>query len=271
MLVGATFRFDKEVVFALTGAPVSARLNQRPVPMWRAISARRDDILSIGALASGVCSLLCVRGGIVTESVLGSRSTHVSAQFGGIDGRPLRARDKIRRGSVSRYAEASDASGDRSMRDTMADIARYVQRRSIRVVLGPHTHMISGDVRSLLEGDDYTISVETSRVGTRLEGKKIVDPPSGSMETEAAWPGAIQLLPSRLPIVLGPEAAPTGGYPIIASVIAADLPSFAQKRAGDCIRFVCVTLEEARQADLAARSSLDHVLHSHVQPEGVSG
>ena len=39
----------------------------------------------------------------------------------------------------------------------------------------------------------------------------------------------------------------TGGYPILANVIAADLPSLGQLRPRDEIRFEVVSLEEARR------------------------
>ena len=38
----------------------------------------------------------------------------------------------------------------------------------------------------------------------------------------------------------------TGGYPVIAGVIAADMPRLAQLKPGDAIRFVTIEVEAAR-------------------------
>jgi allophanate hydrolase subunit 2 len=49
--------------------------------------------------------------------------------------------------------------------------------------------------------------------------------------------GAVQVPPSGQPIVFLADHPPTGGYPVIAVVLAADLPVAAQLRPGDQVRF----------------------------------
>jgi allophanate hydrolase subunit 2 len=60
--------------------------------------------------------------------------------------------------------------------------------------------------------------------------------------------GAIQVTPAGQPIVLFVEQQTTGGYPKIANVIGADLFRLGQLRPRDQVRFVRVTLDEAREA-----------------------
>jgi allophanate hydrolase subunit 2 len=48
----------------------------------------------------------------------------------------------------------------------------------------------------------------------------------------------------------------TGGYPLIATVIQADLPLIAQLAPGQALRFEAVSLEAARAAYLAMLASL---------------
>jgi allophanate hydrolase subunit 2 len=57
--------------------------------------------------------------------------------------------------------------------------------------------------------------------------------------------GAIQVTPSGGLIVLHVDHQSTGGYPVIATVISADLPLLAQARPGDTVRFRTVDLAEA--------------------------
>jgi len=52
----------------------------------------------------------------------------------------------------------------------------------------------------------------------------------------------------------------TGGYPKIATVISADLPVVARRRAGDRLRFVAIAVEEAEQICRAAERRLSEML-----------
>jgi allophanate hydrolase subunit 2 len=67
------------------------------------------------------------------------------------------------------------------------------------------------------------------------------------MASQGVLPGAIQVPPDGQPIILGWDGPVTGGYPVIAGVVAADLPRLAQLRPGDAVRFVTIEVEAARQ------------------------
>jgi allophanate hydrolase subunit 2 len=68
------------------------------------------------------------------------------------------------------------------------------------------------------------------------------------MRSEAVVTGAIQITPDGLPLVLFVDRPTTGGYPVIATVISADLPALGQVRARETVRFEWVTRAEARDA-----------------------
>jgi allophanate hydrolase subunit 2 len=53
--------------------------------------------------------------------------------------------------------------------------------------------------------------------------------------------GALQVPPDGRPVILGPDRPSTGGYPVIAVVVDADLDRLAQLRPGD--RLVLATLD----------------------------
>jgi allophanate hydrolase/urea carboxylase len=72
----------------------------------------------------------------------------------------------------------------------------------------------------------------------------------------AVMPGSIQLPPNGEPIVLLNDAQTTGGYPIIGTVIEADLRHFAQLKSGDFLHFEFVSLE---QAHLAQQKLIAHL------------
>jgi len=58
--------------------------------------------------------------------------------------------------------------------------------------------------------------------------------------------GAIQIPPDGGPIVLMPDHATVGGYPVVACVITADLARLGQLRPGDPLRFAAVDRRAAR-------------------------
>jgi len=60
--------------------------------------------------------------------------------------------------------------------------------------------------------------------------------------------GAVQVPPDGRPIVMLADRPVTGGYPVPACVIRADIGRVAQLRSGDVVAFASVSLEEAREA-----------------------
>lgn len=75
--------------------------------------------------------------------------------------------------------------------------------------------------------------------------------------------GAIQVPPDGRPIVMLADRPVTGGYPVPALVIRADIGRVARLRPGDELRFASVSLDEGRTAlrqateELAALEALD--------------
>ena len=68
--------------------------------------------------------------------------------------------------------------------------------------------------------------------------------------------GAIQLPPDGRPIVMLVDRPVTGGYPVPACVIRADIGRVAALRTGDPVRFASVSVPEAR----AVLVELEHEL-----------
>ena len=61
-------------------------------------------------------------------------------------------------------------------------------------------------------------------------------------------PGCVQVPPDGVPIALLADAQTTGGYPVVAVAIAADMPRLAQLRPGAEVRFAEVTATAAMDA-----------------------
>ncbi|MGH2492949.1 MAG: hypothetical protein ACRDF9_15745, partial [Candidatus Limnocylindria bacterium] len=84
-------------------------------------------------------------------------------------------------------------------------------------------------------------------------------PRAGELLSCGIVAGAVQVPRGGAPIVLLADHQTTGGYPVIATVIGADLGKVAQSQPGESLRFYRVDRVEAVDALRAERRALDGV------------
>jgi biotin-dependent carboxylase-like uncharacterized protein len=233
LLRGPILRFPKGGRIALTGANMRARLNGAPVAWWRALEIPAGGELELGQASNGLRGYLAVAGGIEAPLVLGSRSTFLPGGFGGWQGRALKASDRL-------PVKNADA--------IRTGVASIVSRDGpLRVLPGPQLSEFSDAALKLLAASEFAVSADANRLGLRLSGPSLQYAGS-ELASQAVLPGAVQVPPDGQPIVLGWDGPVTGGYPVIAGVITADLHRLAQLRPGDRLRFSFVTLGQAHAA-----------------------
>jgi biotin-dependent carboxylase-like uncharacterized protein len=183
------------------------------------------------------------------EPFLGSASTHLLSGLGGYEGRALRKGDVLTIGlgkgglppwlpvGVSRHRKRTVAA---------KALQWLMPRKVLRVTPGPQREWFPEAAQKIFYESPYRVAEESNRMGIRLEGAPIPAPSGGEMISEGVSLGAIQVPESGKPIILFVEQQTTGGYPKIANVISADLPSVGQLRPRDEIRFELVNFETAR-------------------------
>lgn len=238
-LTGPRLRFQRRLRVALAGADFGAQLNGRPVDVGRPVHVIPGDELAFAPLPDprGMRTYLAVGGGIDVPVVMGSRSTDLTAGFGGYHGRALRSGDRLRVG----HARRDDAPG------RLAGTPLGSPWR-IRVVRGPQADRFAPGTWKRFTGGAFTVSSESNRVGVRLRGPVLRAMEGADIVSEGIVTGAIQVTGEGQPIVMLPGHATIGGYTKIATVIDADLDRLGQLRPGDTIRFREVSLEEERSA-----------------------
>lgn len=243
-LVGPRLRFaglHRERLVAICGADLGATLNGRRFPLERSVAIRNGDELSFGHRRRGARAYLAVQGGFDVPLVLGSRSTDLTAGFGGLEGRALRVGDVLPLGVVPEDgAPIPPAELVRSRRLTGS--------RTLRFVVGPQADRFS---LSTFCGAEWRVSASSNRVGIRLEGPAMSATGGTDIISEGMTTGGIQITNEGQPIVMLPARATIGGYARIGTVIGADLDRLAQLAPGDAVRFREVTVDEARTLTLA--------------------
>ena len=245
-VIGGIFAFTKATTIVLTGGTMKATLNNKPIAMYKAVAIKDGDILKCGPIFNGVRSYLCIAGGFLVEEVLGSRSTYLKAGFGGFKGRKLQVNDEIP------YEETTE-SYDRYQ--YWAD--GFYEDKPIRVLQGTEWNHFSELSQESFKAQSYTISLETDRMGYRLEADTpiLLEKPFQLLSEAVAF-GTIQLPPSGQPIVLMADRQTTGGYPKIAQVITADLHRLAQFAPKETLQFEIVSIEQAEAANFKLEQHL---------------
>ncbi len=238
MLLGGTFIFPHGAIVALTGSDFGAMLDDGKLSIGTSVRVRPDQTLHVGPTTSGARCYLCVRGGITVKLFLGSASTHILSGLGGFQGRPLRKGDVLRIGRAAKHF--------RKRAVAQRATENFSHRKILRVTPGPQASWFSESSLRAFYAGRYRIGEQSNRMGLRLEGAAVSQSGAREMITEGVSLGAVQVPAGGSPIILFVEQQTTGGYPIIANVISADLHRIGQLRPRDEIRFEQVTFDAAR-------------------------
>jgi len=231
---GPSLRFDSERVVAVTGAHAA------DIETWVPHVMNRGSTLEVGAIGPGLRTYVAVRGGIDVPIVLGSRSFCQRGAFGGGFGRPLARGDRFAAGAMIDGAPLSNAWPD-------GHRLSIGSPWEVRVLGGPHADAFDRTALPRLTAVACRVSPELDRMGLRLQTPG-VHLQADEILTTPVTGGAVQVTPSGEMIVLLADHPTTGGYPVIATVITADLPLLAQARPGDTVRFREVDPAEADRA-----------------------
>jgi biotin-dependent carboxylase-like uncharacterized protein len=268
-VVGGTFRTTASARIGIAGADLGGHVREtgQRLPPGRSHRVAAGSTIAfpgVAEVAAGARAYVALPGGIDVPEVLGSRSTSLAAGFGGLDGRALRSGDVI-------AAATRDETGDESTATAAAPSTTFEAYgvawpdsiwpagdevrgpdAPIRIIAGPWTGI--GE----LVGPVWRVASGSDRIGLRLEGPPIRRTGQAAVLSFGVVPGVIQVPPDGAPIVLLADAQTTGGYPVPAVAIAADVPRLAQLRPGAEIRFEEVPIASATEAIRRQRAALEH-------------
>ena len=243
-IIGTVFRFtcDDSRVVAVAGRDVSLGTRSR-LPGWSSVFVRAGQTATVYSGEHTRFAYLAVSGGIATDPVLGSRSSYLPAGIGAA----LRAGDALSLGD----AEAGPEDAARRIQPTAYD-------ERVRAMAGPHDDRFESDASARFFGEAFVVQPASDRQGVRLGGVPMA-PRAGELLSCGVVAGAVQVPRGGAPIVLLADHGTTGGYPVIATVIAADIGKVAQRMPGESLRFYRVERDEALDALRAERRALDGV------------
>jgi len=251
---GPTLSCRRPGFVAVVGGEPQVWLDGTELRPGRVVPVAAGQRLSVSAPRRGMRSYLAAAGGLLAPAVMGSCSTDVLSWLGP---GPLQVGDEIG------FGENAASLADHLLAVTEAPVSG---RRVLRVVPGPDVDWLQGGTVQSLAARRFVVESASDRVGVRLR----VDDDSGALarrtgEVASAGmvTGAVQLPPSGHPIVLLPDHATLGGYPVVAVVVSADLGQLGQCTPGEEVLFAPITLDDAADALAGLDRSLGRVVAGH--------
>ncbi|HEY8480358.1 MAG TPA: biotin-dependent carboxyltransferase family protein [Spirillospora sp.] len=222
---GAVLRFHRHAWIAVTGAPAPLRVNGRAQGTHAPAHVPEGALVEFGTPRSGLRSYLAVRGGVVVDEVLGSRSTDL---LSGLGPAPLSPGDRLPVGSPA------------GLGDIAVDVAPappLPETPVLRIRPGPRNDWFTEDAMATLTSTTYEVSPDSNRVGVRLRGAPLARARDGELGSEGMVTGALQVPPSGMPIIFLTDHPTTGGYPVVAVLASSAISDAAQVRPGQRVRF----------------------------------
>ncbi len=251
---GPTLKFERDNMIAITGANMMPTVNGQPIPIYEAVLVKAGDVLSFGFVnGSGCRSYLAFAGGLDIPLVMGSKSTLMRNELGGVNGR------KLEKGDAIKFANPKTELPNMKLRKI--EIEKFPKKEiTLRVLTGPQDTAFTEDEIKRFFWYGATITNEFDRMGCRLERevplKHIVD---GNTITDGIAFGSIQVPTNGQPIIMLADRQSTGGYTKIGTVISVDLPKLAQSVPGYRVRFVRVSIELAQKLYVDRLKALENL------------
>jgi KipI family sensor histidine kinase inhibitor len=235
---------------AVVGAAPDVRVDGAAVPAGQLLPLDTGQLLAVGRQHAGCRTYLSVAGGVLGPEWFGSSATD---QLTGLGAGPLSSGDVVQAGAWS------PPLGDHLVRSGATDIdpSSVVE---LRVLPGPHAEQFEPDALTRLAAAVFVVQPASNRVGIRLRAEGALTARRGStggtLDSHGVVTGAVQVPPDGDPVILMPDHATLGGYPVLAVVVSADHGLLGQCAPGTRLRLVPVTPDEALEARRSARRAL---------------
>lgn len=225
---GGKYQFDKPAIIALTGAEMHATVNDFEAPLNESLMVNSGDELELGFTHRGCRTYLAIRGTLQLDKMMNSYSTLVSAGFGGLEGRPLKAGDTLS------WGDKGNAFILKKMPDN--EIPYFSSKVTVEVMPGSEWNWLTSEEQEQFLNQKWEVSPNSNRMGIRIQGTPL-QVPGRQMISSPVIPGIIQLPAGGNPIILMNDGQTIGGYPRIAKVADRDLWRLGQLKPGDSVRF----------------------------------
>ncbi|SNR34409.1 5-oxoprolinase subunit C family protein [Lutibacter flavus] len=222
-MLGPKLAFLKAAKIAISGAELSAKINNTSIINNKVYFLKKGDVLSFGAAIKGIRCYLAVEGGFQTEKILKSRSFYAG----------ITSQEKLNENDTIPFN--SQLENTNNFKGLLKNKVHFFETNELEVYKGPEYDLFTPNEKKLLISNKFTVSKDSNRMGYRLEETVIEH--TKSIITSPVIPGTVQLTPEGKLIILMKDAQTTGGYPRVLQLSEKSIAILAQKNAKDKISF----------------------------------
>ena len=182
-------RFLRATRIAITGTEFGATLDGKPVYSWWSLPVQAGQELTLQAAKRGMRGYVCIAGGIDVLPMLGSRSTDLAGQFGGLGGRALRDGDRLPVGAPAPragfgFSPQAPEFGVKAPAWCKFVLVHEPLRRGrhpsgvpwaapIRVLPGSEYDQFPASAQEAFWSDEWLVTPNSNRMGYRLAGTEL--------------------------------------------------------------------------------------------------
>ncbi|NQZ88189.1 MAG: biotin-dependent carboxyltransferase family protein [Saccharospirillaceae bacterium] len=259
-IIGPVIEFSQNIHISITGAKFELTLNNLPVSSYQTIHVKAGDKLNFGKRLQGARAYMAFSGDLLFENkvlqdVLGSKATHLTAGYGGINGKAIRDNTNFSIDFPERKSQVSLRNIDHR------NVAYSGHNCFLRCVSAPESSLFNAAQQERFYHQTFKVHPNSNRMGLRLEGEPINFHRPMNISSSGLIQGSVQIPPSGLPIISSVDGQTIGGYPRIAVVISADLDKLAQLAPNDNVIFVKVSQAQALAILKNKQQQLSKALH----------
>ena len=225
VMVGLKLEATSNMLLSITGADLNFKINGTLCTIWQTYNIKKRDILTFDKRVSGQRAYLAIKGGFNTHKKYNSYSTTLKEGVG----------YRLKRGDLLK-SNSSNYSKHHIFKVQSYYIPNYNRPLTLRVILGYQESHFTKDEKAKFFNSEYKITLQSDRMGFRLQGEAINTDIEGIISEGIAF-GSIQIPKDGQPIILLKERQTIGGYPKIGTVHPLDCFKLAQKSVGDTIKF----------------------------------
>ena len=221
--LGPQLKFSASTAICISGADLSASLNDHPVEQNEVIHITAGDTLKFGARKAGFRAYIGILGGFRSEELMGSQSWYEG----------LTTHFRLKKGMKLAFG-----SKDIQERDTHSHLKideDYLTSTIIEAYPGPEFERLSEEQRKKLFSTSFKTDKNSNRMAVQMEEdlENDLDP----ITTGPVVPGTVQLTPSGKLLILMKDCQTTGGYPRVLQLSEKGQQILAQKMPGEKISF----------------------------------
>lgn len=224
--------------FVITGANFTSTLNGKIINNWQSYKIEYGDILEFFTKTSGEIAYLCFKDGFLVKEELGSVSSCIKDEIGGLNSEIFIKKDD--------FLMCKESVSFQKRVLSKKNIPIYKKELTLRVIESYQNNFFSNKEKEKFYNSTYIISKEFNKMGCKLKGEKIEAIKSDIISEGIAF-GSIQIPKDGEPIILLKERQTIGGYPKFGCVIEIDCFKLAQMPVNGKIKFERIELKEAQK------------------------